>query len=111
MRKEIGFTCHCKSYPGLCRGDESWGLGLWAPSVFSGKSEEAGQGWVGGLLLGTRRGCPDPWRGLGSGPSSVPLGLSWDMDLGAALASGMSGPSGLLCAFEAEPRQLPFSVG
>ena len=53
-------TCHCKSYPGLRTGDESWGLGPWAPSVFSGESQKAGQSWVGGLLLDTRRSCPDP---------------------------------------------------
>ena len=34
-------TCHCKSYSGLHRGDESQGVGPWAPSVLSG--EEAGQ--------------------------------------------------------------------
>ena len=55
-------TCHCKSYPGLRTSDESWGLGPWAPSVFSGESEEAGQSWVGGLLLGNRRGCLDSWK-------------------------------------------------
>ena len=53
-------TCHCKSYPGLRTSDESWGLGPWAPSVFSGESQKAGQSWVGGLLLDTRRSCPDP---------------------------------------------------
>ena len=57
-------SCHCKSCTGLHRGDESWGLGPWPPSVFSGESEEAGQSWVGGLLLRTRSGCPDPWRGI-----------------------------------------------
>ena len=57
-------TCHCKSYPGLRRGDESWGLGPWALSDFSGKSEEPGQSWVRGLLLWTKRGCLDPWRGI-----------------------------------------------
>ena len=55
-------TCQCKIYPGLHRGDESQVLGPGAPSVFSSKSEEAGQSWVGGLLLRTRRGCLDPWR-------------------------------------------------
>ena len=57
-------TCHCKSYPGLRRGDESWGLGPWALSDFSGKSEEPGQSWVRGLLLWTKKGCLDPWRGI-----------------------------------------------
>ena len=61
MRKEIGLPAPV-SYPGLRRGDASQGLGPWAPSVFSGESEEAGQSWVRGLFLGTRRGCPDPWR-------------------------------------------------
>ena len=42
--------------PGLLRDDESQGLGSWAPSVFSGESEEAGQSWVRGLPLRTRRG-------------------------------------------------------
>ena len=32
----------------------------WAPSVFSGESEEAGQSWVGGLVLRTRMRCLDP---------------------------------------------------
>ena len=39
-------------------------LGPWAPSVLSGESEDAGQSGVGGLLLGTRRGCLDPWIGI-----------------------------------------------
>ena len=34
------------------------------PSVFSSESAETGQTWVGGLLLGTRRGCLDLWRGI-----------------------------------------------
>ena len=55
-------TCHSKSYPGLLRGDESWGLGPWAPSIFSGKPKEARQSWA--ELLKTRRGCLDPWRGI-----------------------------------------------
>ena len=52
----------------------SRGLGPWAPSVFSGESEEAGQSWVGGRLLGTRRGCPDHWRGFWA--VELPMSLS-----------------------------------
>ena len=63
MRKEIDLPATV-SYPGLRRGNESQGLEPWATSVFSGKFEEAGQSWVGGLLLRTRRGCPGPWRGI-----------------------------------------------
>ena len=55
-----------KSYPGLHRGDESWGLGPWAPSVFSSESEEAGHSWVGGLLLGTRTGMSRSLEGIWS---------------------------------------------
>ena len=40
-------TCDCK-LPGLRGGDESPGLGPWAPSVLSGEPEEAGQSWVRG---------------------------------------------------------------
>ena len=50
--KRDGLTCHSESYPGLRRGDEGWGLGPWATTVFSSKSEEAGQSWIGVLLLG-----------------------------------------------------------
>ena len=39
-------------------------VGAWSPrhlpSTAAFKSEEAGQSWVGGLLLGTRRRHPDP---------------------------------------------------
>ena len=42
IRKEIGFPATVR-YPGLRKGDESWGLGPWAPLVFSGESEESGQ--------------------------------------------------------------------
>ena len=64
MRKEIGLPATVRFYPGLHRGAERWGLGPWAPSVLSGEPEEAGQTWARGLLLGTSRGCPDPWRGI-----------------------------------------------
>ena len=96
MRKEIGLPAPV-SYPGLRRGDASQGLGPWAPLVFSGESEEAGQSWVRGLFLGTRRGCPDPWRGIWVWTFHVPLCHSWDMGLEAASTLGMSGPRGLLC--------------
>ena len=46
-------TCRCESYPGLPRGDENH-HGALGTSVFSGKSEDAVQSWVRGLLLGTR---------------------------------------------------------
>ena len=91
-RKEIGLPA-----TGLLRGDEGQGLEPWAPSVFSGESEEAGQSWVGGLLLGTGRGCPDPWRGFGQSTFHVSFCHSWDMDLEGALALGMCGPSDLFC--------------
>ena len=58
--KRDWLNCHSESYPGLCRGDEHQGLGPWAPSVFSSESEKAGQSWVRGLLLRTRKGCPEP---------------------------------------------------
>ena len=96
MRKEIGLPAPV-SYPGLRRGDASQGLGPWAPLVFSGESEEAGQSWVRGLFLGTRRGCPDPWRGIWAWTFHVPLCHSWDMGLEAASTLGRSGPRGLLC--------------
>ena len=97
MRKEVSLPATL-SYPGLHRGDESWGLGPWAPSDFRGKSEEAEQSWVRGLLLRTKRGMSASLEGdLGNRPSNVPLCHSWGMDLEGALALGMSGPSGLLC--------------
>ena len=58
--KRDRLTCHCESYPGLLRGGKSRGLEPWAPLILNGGSKEAGQSWVRGLLLGTRRGCPDP---------------------------------------------------
>ena len=61
--KRDQLTCRCESYPGLPRGDENH-HGALGTSVFSGKSEDAVQSWVRGLLLGTRRGCLDPWRGI-----------------------------------------------
>ena len=71
-------------------------MGPWAPSVLI--SEEAGQSWVRGLLLGTRGGVSRSLvEDLSSGPSNVPLYHSWDTDLEGALALGMSGPCDLLC--------------
>ena len=72
MSKEMGLPATV-SYPGLHRGDEGQGLGPWAPSVFIVRAEEAGQSWVRGLLLGTRGGYPDPWRGFGQSAFQYPF--------------------------------------
>ena len=73
-------------------------VGAWGPvHLFNGESKEARQSWVGGLLLGTGRGCPDPWRGFGQSTFHVSFCHSWDMDLEGALALGMCGPSDLFC--------------
>ena len=63
MRKEIGLLAAVRVILGSLEVMRVT-LGPWAPPVFSGKCEEAGQSWVRGLLLGTRRGCLDPWRGI-----------------------------------------------
>ena len=107
MRKEIGLPAPV-SYPGLHRGDASQGLGPWAPSVFSGESEEARQSWVRGLFLGTRRGCPDPWRGIsavdlpcpfmlqrGHGPGGG-LDIRHEWAQGPSLPHLKQGPGGFL---------------
>ena len=94
----------------LCRGDESRGLGPWAPSVFSSESEEAGQSWVGGILLGTRRGCLGPWKGVwavdlpmslyakaGTRAWRGGLGFRHEWAQGPSLPHLKQGPGGFLC--------------
>ena len=66
-------TCHCKSYPGLHRGDESRRVGPWAPSVFSGESggwAELGQRTPGWDQEGMSRSLEGD---LGGQLSNVPL--------------------------------------
>ena len=55
IRKEIGLPATVRVTPGSI---EVMRVGAWGPGHL--QSEEAVQSWIRGLLLKTRRGCPDP---------------------------------------------------
>ena len=91
MRKEIDLLDTVRVTLGSV-AVTSRGLGPWAPSVFSSESEEAGQSWVGGLLLGTRRGCLDPWRGIWAVDLPMSLYATAGTPTWRGLGLGMSSP-------------------
>ena len=60
MRKEAGLSATVRVTLGSL---EVMRVGAWGPvHLFNGESKEARQSWVGGLLLGNRRGCLDSWK-------------------------------------------------
>jgi len=59
MRKEIGLPATVRVTLGSI---EVMRVGGWGPGHLQSSvvSQEVGQSWVRGLLVGTRRECPDP---------------------------------------------------
>ena len=72
MRKEIGLPATVRVTLGSLKVMR---IGAWDPAHLQSStvSEESGQSWIRGLLLWTKRRCPDPWMGIWAVNPNVPL--------------------------------------